>query len=259
MDTARALELQRGSLDDYVRAVASASARSRLIELDGVVGAATPARSRSIANSVAYRDAAALAAAHLELAAAYDETEIDAWTVWVPEFDAEAIELLERAGHRFDGRPIAMTAELARYEAPELGELDWDSDCPIDELATINDAAYGFGPAEGLRAVFSDPPAEHPLRRYRARIDGATACVLGTIDRAGADGAADCGVYLVATDPRWRGRGLATRLLAAALVEARERGCASTTLQSSPEGRAIYEALGYEPQFALHLYERRRV
>jgi GNAT superfamily N-acetyltransferase len=120
MDQARAHELQRGSLDDYVRALAAASPDSRLIELGAVIGAATPARSRSIAN------------------------------------------------------------------------------------------------------------------------DG------------------DCGIYLVATAPRQRGRGLATRLLAAALAEAAARGCATSTLQSSPQGRPIYEALGYEPQFALHLYERRR-
>jgi GNAT superfamily N-acetyltransferase len=253
MDQAGALELQRGSLDDYVRAIAAAGPGSRLIELGGVIGAATPARSRSIANSVTYSDAAALAAAYPELAAAYDDAGIEAWTVWVPEFDAEAIELLEAAGHRFDGKPTAMTADLTAYEPPALGELDWDAGCAPGELAAVNDAAYGFGPAEGLRSVFGDAHAGDSLRRYRATVDGEVACVLATIDRE-----RDCGVYFVATDPAYRGRGLATGLLGAALVDAVDRGCTTSTLQSSPQGRAIYEALGYVPQFALHLYERRR-
>jgi GNAT superfamily N-acetyltransferase len=252
MDQARALKLQRGSLDDYVRVLAAASPGSRLIELGGVIGAATPARSRSIANSVTYTDAAALASAYPELAAAFDDAGIQAWTVWVPEFEREAIELLEGAGHKFDGRPTAMTADLTAFEPPDLGDLDWDADCTPEEHAAVNDAAYGHDPAEGLRSVLGHPHAGDPVRRYRARIGGETACVLGTIDREG-----DCGVYFVATDPGHRGRGLATRLLAVALVDAVDRGCTTSTLQSSPLGRPIYESLGYEPQFALHLYERR--
>jgi GNAT superfamily N-acetyltransferase len=201
---------------------------------------------------VTYRDAAELATAYPDLAAAYDAAGIVSWTVWVPEFDAAAIDLLERAGHKFDGKPTAMTADLTAYEAPELGDLDWDADCPPGELAAVNDAAYGFAPDVGLRAVFCGSRDDDPLRRYRARVDGEVACVLATIDREG-----DCGIYFVATDPEHRGRGLATRLLAAALIDAVDRGCTTSTVQSSPQGRPIYEALGYEPQFALHLYERR--
>jgi ribosomal protein S18 acetylase RimI-like enzyme len=252
MEQSKALELQRGSLDDYVREVATASPESRLIELDGVVGAATPARSRSIANSVAYRGPAELAAAYPDLAAAYDEAGIEAWTVWVPEFEAETIALLEGAGHNLDGKPTAMTADLRGYEPPDLGDLDWDADCRPEELAAVNDAAYGFEPHEGLRGVFRGAASGGRLRLCRARVDGQVACALGAVDRDG-----DCGIYFVATDPAYRGRGLATRLMAAALAQAAERGCESSTLQSSPSGRPIYEALGYEPQFALHLYERR--
>ena len=41
-----------------------------------------------------------------------------AWTVWVPEFDREAVELLEAAGHVFDGSPMAMSVELEGFERP---------------------------------------------------------------------------------------------------------------------------------------------
>jgi GNAT superfamily N-acetyltransferase len=260
VDRDRALELQRGSLRDYIGILSSGSEGARLIELPGVVAVATPAvPKRSIVNPVSYEAASALAAAYDELAKAFDAAGIEAWTVWVPEFDAEAIGLLELAGHQFDGSPGAMTLELERFEPPEVGDLDWDSDCNGPLLGVINDRAYGHvSSGDGYAGGFAKLAAEGPLRLYRARLDGEPACVLGTMDNRRAPGGVDCGVYFVATDPRYQGRGLATRLLTAALLEAIERGCATSTLQASGAGRPIYEALGYEPQFNLHLYERRR-
>ena len=52
--------------------------------------------------------------------------------------------------------------------------------------------------------------------------------------------------------------GLATRLLSAALVEARGRGCTTSSLQSSAMGERIYDTLGYRRWFRLDMYERRR-
>ena len=68
----------------------------------------------------------------------------------------------------------------------------------------------------------------------------------------------DVGIYFVATSPDHRGAGLATGLLSAALVEARERGMRTSSLQSSAKGEGLYARLGYERHFRLHLYERRR-
>ena len=47
----------------------------------------TAASERSVVNSVVYHDAAGLARAYHELEAAYEE----AWTVWVPDHDEEAV------------------------------------------------------------------------------------------------------------------------------------------------------------------------
>jgi GNAT superfamily N-acetyltransferase len=258
MHRSRALELQRGSLRDYISMLATGSADARLLELDGVIAAVTPAvPARSIANPVGYDDAGALAGVYDAVAAAYDEAGVQAWTVWVPEFDADAIELLERHGHAFDGSPAAMTLELDRFQPPPLGDLDWDHDCDGPLLGRINDRAYGHDAGDGYAGGFTQLRHQPPLRLYRARVDGEAACVLGTIDHGHPSGELDCGVYFVATDPDYGRRGLATRLLAAALIEARERGCSTSTLQSSRTGRGVYAALGYEPQFALHLYERR--
>jgi ribosomal protein S18 acetylase RimI-like enzyme len=259
MDRDRALELQRGSLRDYVEMVAAGSAEARLIEFDGVVAAASPAApARSIANPVSYEDASALADGYEELAARFDEAGIRAWTVWVPEFDAEVIDLLERKGHAFDGAPGAMTLDLARFEPPPLGDLDWDHDCDGPLLGRINDRAYGHEQGEGYSGGFTELRAEPPLRLYRALVDGRPACVMGTVDRSYPWGEVDCGIYFVATDPAYGRRGLASRLLAAALIEAGERGCATSTLQASQVGGPVYDRLGYARYFDLNLYERRR-
>jgi GNAT superfamily N-acetyltransferase len=65
-------------------------------------------------------------------------------------------------------------------------------------------------------------------------------------------------VYLVATLPEARGRGLATALMSHALLEARERGCTTTSLQSSARGRPVYARLGYREIGVVQMWERRQ-
>ncbi len=119
-----------------------------------------------------YSDPDALAASLDELASAYDEAGVDAWTVWVPEGDAVAIEALERAGHVLDAEPRAMGAELDEIERPDLGELEWFRDCDLATVARINDDAYGYGDdgfgAGDLEAARRRGPC---LRRERRRRD----------------------------------------------------------------------------------------
>ena len=54
------------------------------------------------------------------------------------------------------------------------------------------------------------------------------------------------GLYCIATDARYRRRGLATALTHEALRVAREAGHAVATLQASAEGVPVYEAMGFE-------------
>jgi predicted acetyltransferase len=94
---------------------------------------------------------------------------------------------------------------------------------------------------------------KHPdLTLYDARVDGEVVCVLGTMDHL-----TDLGFYFVATHPDHRGKGLASRLMSVALVDARERGLETSTLQSSKMGQPVYERLGFETHFRLHMYEHR--
>jgi GNAT superfamily N-acetyltransferase len=261
VDRDAALELQRQSMRDFVTLMGSCAPGSRLLERDGITASAVPATpGRSIPNSVTYTDPDVLLAGLAELAAFYDDAGIDAWTVWAPDFESETIAALEDAGHAFDGRPAAMVLDLTQLDESELGDLDWDAEASLELLGELNDRAYGHAPGEGYAAGWVRVPEGLDLRLFQARVDGKPASILGTIDHEPVVGTAgrDCGIYFVATAEEYRGRGLSTRLMRAALSEARERGCATSSLQASAMGEPVYERLGYRPYFRFHMYERRR-
>jgi GNAT superfamily N-acetyltransferase len=240
------------SFRQVLRANAAGVKGARTLEPDGVVAAVTPSSAeRSVFNSVLHERPDALAAALDELAATYERAGVRAWTVWVPESDRASAALLESAGHKLDAHPTAMVLDMADLPEPEPGDLDWDSEVPIEEVWRVNDLAYGYEPGTFERGI--GRPGEDTYRFYRARLGGETACVVGTMDVDG-----DCGVYWVATLPEARGRGLTTRLMHVALAEGRDRGCEISTLQATKLGQPIYERLGYRDLGALHMWERRR-
>ena len=253
MNRDQALAVEKRALFDWLGILGSAAPESRLVDVEGVRGAIVPAcPTRSIPNSVSYTDAESLAAGLDEVSAAYGDAGIEAWTVWVPDFDLEAIELLTQAGHFFDGAPAAMTLELAEFEPREDASLVWsDAGNPAD-LGRINDLAYGLPADTGMAGGLVAPGPE--LTIYDARVGGEVACVLGTADHG-----PDLGVYFVATDPKHQGSGLAGRLLRVALAAAKARGLRTSSLQSSARGKPVYEALGYVEHFQLHLYEKREL
>jgi GNAT superfamily N-acetyltransferase len=62
----------------------------------------------------------------------------------------------------------------------------------------------------------------------------------------------------VATLPEAGGRGLATALMTHALLEARSRGCTTSSLQATARGRPLYLRLGYTEIGTIQMWERRR-
>jgi GNAT superfamily N-acetyltransferase len=229
--------------------VAGSSPGARLLELDGVIAtivSATP--ERSVVNSVVYDSGEALERALEPLATTYDEAGIRAWTVWVPDHDVAAQQLLRRAGHVLDAAPAAMAIDLGEFDRSPGAGIDLDRDPAPADVGRINDLAYGFD-GDFTRAFARRP---HDLNLYAARIDrNAVACV-GSIhhDR-------DCGIYLVATDPAARGRGLAGELVTAALQDARAAGCTTASLQSTAMGKPVYARLGFREFGAIQMWERR--
>src|SRR5688572_6586108 len=94
------------SMRAFFRLMGRSSEGAHVIELDGVTGSVCPAvPERSLPNSVTYESQDALVAALPDLTRRYDEAGVDAWTVWTPEGDADAIAALDAAGHKLDADP----------------------------------------------------------------------------------------------------------------------------------------------------------
>jgi len=222
------------------------------LELDGVVAAITPAaRYLSIFNGVVYTDAEALDAALPQLTRAYDAVGVQAWTVWIPEDDRAAAELVEAAGHALDASPRATACELAALDLAAPARLDYQRDVPVETFEALTMRGFGGRPehARGALAGFDEERAH----RYIAIADGEPAATVGVWDDEG-----DAGIYYVSTLPAARGRGLATALMTRALLDARERGCETTSLQATKMGRPVYARLGFRDLGAIEMWERRK-
>jgi GNAT superfamily N-acetyltransferase len=173
---------------------------------------------------------------------------VHAWTVWVPHFDTQAAQTLRSAGHVLDADPGAMAMELSALAAPRPTDLDLEGDPDIATIARLNDASYALGGNHFERALVTAPA----LHLYVARLDGHPVCCASGHDHEG-----DFSVTFVATLPEARGRGLAGRLVAHALHDARERGCTTTSLQATKMGRPVYTRLGYRDLGPVQMWERR--
>ena len=240
------------SFSVFLRALVLGAQSSALHEGEGVLATIVPGiPEEPFFNSVIYEAPDALAGSLDELDAMYASAGIDGWTVWAPETDAKSTARLRSAGHELSASSEAMVLELDQLPDIDLGDLDWNRDAPIDMVARINDAAYGHKTGPFERAIAATP--EGTYWSYEARLDGATASVLGTLDHD-----RDCALLWVATLPAAQGQGLAKRLLYQALADARERGCTTATLQATKEGQPLYSRVGFTAIGALGMWERRR-
>jgi ribosomal protein S18 acetylase RimI-like enzyme len=220
-----------------------------LDELSAAIAPATP--DRSIMNSVAYERTDALEGALTDLAHAYAEEGIRAWTVWTPERDTRAAGVLEAAGHKLDAAPRAMAIELADLGAAPP-EPSWSPDWDLEAAGLVNDRAWGD--ADGTWASVLGELPEDAGHLYLVRGDAGEPQSMVLMH----DHDDDCVFWFAATVPDARGRGHVSGLLHRALSDARKRGCRTSTTQASPMGAPIYARLGYRDLGALYLYERRR-
>src|SRR2546430_7408718 len=134
-----------GSLRAFWLGFAPAPRGGSTLELPGVAAAIVPAMPhRSVVNCVVYDDAESLEAALDDLAAAYDDAGVLAWTVWVHESDEGAQSILSSAGHVLDAAPMAQARELEGVEAPADGELDLVDDPTPADFEPIVTGAYGW-------------------------------------------------------------------------------------------------------------------
>lgn len=225
-------ERQVATLVASWRAYARHSAGARVEDADGAVVCLFPSPPESgvYNNALLPRGLDAERARHLVAAveAAYREARIPAYAIWAHESEADAVAALEERGLRLDTATRAMGMSLDALTAPrpeiDLADLDWEG--YVTKFLGLPGLLSGAGAAEFHLRV--------------ARLDGRAAGAAIAYDHEG-----DRGIFNLTTLPRARRRGIGTALTALHLHEARERGCATASLQSTPMAEALYAALGF--------------
>jgi hypothetical protein len=251
MDDPSLLSTMFDSLRASLRLGAKGAADTHLIEFDGVTASVVPAvPNRSVVNAVVYDRPTALEASLDKLAVAYEDAGVRAWTVWVPDGDKHAVRLLEAAGHKLDASPRAMGMELDRLRDASEPEPEWSGEWDLRSAGLVNDRAYGDPDGLWEHALGGLP--EQSAHLYLTRLAGEPASFVMVHDHE-----RDCVFWFAATVPGARGRGLVSGLLHRALVDARNRGCLTTTTQATAMGRPVYERIGYRDLGPVHMYERR--
>ncbi|MCW2984342.1 MAG: acetyltransferase [Conexibacter sp.] len=138
--------------------------------------------------------------------------------------------------------------ELAALDGADPGARDGQAP-PMAVVGDLNDRAYGQ--FEALAPLLGGVAGDDRLRAHGVRVEGEWACVALTL-RLGDDAS----VQYVATEERFRRRGLASRLLLAALAAERDAGATTATLQASPDGLGVYERLGFRRVALLKAFVR---
>ena len=237
----------------------ASSPGARLFERDGVTAAIVPAcPQRSICNSVTYTDAAALLAGALdELAGALRATPGSRpGRCGCPSSTARRSTRSRRAGHALRRRRrwrcrSSSTAASRRSSATSTGTRDADRGRPrpaqrprLRPRRPTTASAAALGDAAGRRARSTRPASTASSPACSATIDHDATTSASTSSPP---------------TPSTAGAGLASRLMAVALVEARERGLRTSSLQGSPMGRAgLRPARLRRPTSRCDMYERRR-
>ncbi|HEY8582590.1 MAG TPA: GNAT family N-acetyltransferase [Capillimicrobium sp.] len=156
---------------------------------------------------------------------AYREAGIERFAVWVAEGDGAAAAAVARHGLALD--------ESTRGMALDLRDL------------RVERGRYEPGPADAATVLAINGVAPGlmdgaPFAARTALADGAPAAAVMWHDHGG-----DRTIFLVATRPEARRRGLAGALMADALLDARDAGCATASLQASPMAEGVYARLGF--------------
>jgi ribosomal protein S18 acetylase RimI-like enzyme len=209
------------SWEEYARGADGATVQ----RLPGVMAAVFPAGpERGVYNNAVLEQAGGIDA----MESAYAEAGVEAFAAWVKEGDGALRAELERRGYAVVETTRAMGMAL-----------DGISVVPVDvdvrrtgwvEYLQVADLPSGL-----LTGV--DPDAFHVVAVYLA---GEAVAAGIAYDHSG-----DCGIYNVVTHEHARRRGIGTAVTAALVRDARERGCETASLQSTPIAERVYSAVGF--------------
>jgi GNAT superfamily N-acetyltransferase len=225
---ARGCETLLASWEEYARGATGAALR----RLPGVAAAVFPNEPERAVynNAVVERGLAASGRAEAldAMEHAYTAAGVPHFAAWAHETDAGLRGDLERRGYTVAETTRAMVMALDDIRLPrpglDLGTADWPEYLASQDL-----------PPDFLKAA--DHAAFHVLV---ARVDGEVVAAALAYDFDG-----DCGIFNVGTVARARRRGLGTALTTAQLYAARDRGCRTASLQSTPMAERVYAAAGF--------------
>ena len=209
------------SWEEYARGTEGASVR-RLPGVTAAVFARGP--ERAVYNNSVLEWAEAIDA----MEAAYAEAGVGRFAAWVHEGDSVLRAAIERRGYTVVEATRAMGTALDTA-LPPRGEADV-SRAGWAEYLRIADLPAGL-----LTGV--DPDAFHVVV---GRLDGEVVAAGISYDHDD-----DCGIYNVVTREHARRHGVGTAVTAALVRAARDRGCATASLQSTPIAERVYAAVGF--------------
>ncbi len=159
---------------------------------------------------------------------AYADRGVERYAIWVHESEEATAREVEARGYVYDSSTRNMAMPIADLVEPAGSNLDL-VEPSLEEF-------WHVGGLDGLVPRLSGEGAHF----YVSRFNGENATMLMAFDHDG-----DCGIYMVGTAPAVRRRGLATALSANAVAEARERGCTTVSLQSTPMAEGVYANVGF--------------
>lgn len=251
MDSDGTIAIQRGYLALTARILAGSAPDSRLWERTGVAAAVVPSvPDQPMANRVVGLSHHDLVAALDDIAATYENARVRTWSVWVRR-RAETRTALSDNGYRRAETMPAIALDLGVFNVV-VDDLDYDDAADMATLGEINERAYPTG--QGLSAALACSPPDLAVRIYQARHNGQVAAVVATLDQEHRTGI-DCTAHWGATVPEARGLRLGPRLVAAALADARRRGCSTASGTASKMGAPVWAKLGWQTLFDYDIYE----
>ena len=230
----------RANIHDF-KALQAHQGPLRMLDLPGVRAFALPGRPAHLFQQlVVYTHAPALAEALAPLEAWYRELGVRAWRVPVDPEDTAAEAVLARAGLRPEDTIPAMGIPLA-HPPPQLPPgttLEHPDD--LDEVLELNGLCYGQEHVDYFESW--RPQLQSSVRLHAVLVRQAGRALAGGVSFERGD---TVGIYLVATHPEARGRGLASLVMQGLHSDAQARGCGVAVLQASPLGHGLYQRLGY--------------
>ena len=224
--------------------------RGTVVELHGLVASIVPnAPDSPTLNAVVAVEPDEAPSRLDEMRARYEDARIRRWGVWLDGRASLAAQALTRAGMVVTTASPGMAAYIVDVTDDDADDTSHEAD--LETVGRVNDLAYGNYDGRLERTL--RPLPNGMLHGYRVDHGGNAAAVALALHHEH-----DCGISFVATIPKARRMGLATKVMRQALKQAENDGCTTTTLQATDVGERLYHHLGYRHVCEMQLWELRR-